>query len=666
MQKQLIILRKTIQIISILTIVLLSTKSVVLAIEADSSLLKKDTDQLESMLLKYKGIERAKILNILSEKFLYKEPKKSLSYSKEAYKLAKGKNYTTEIYSIDLIQENYIFTKNQDSSLKYSSRGLDLAIEAKDTVRQMQFYTNKGYNLFTLGEVKKTAKLFSTALNLIQVYLPNHPNTKRIKSANYAALFNNLASVYGMLGYYDSAMLYYQKSLQFREKYANTIKGKAITNQNIGSLYCKTKNYEDAINYLTKAIDQYKEINDSLKTASCYNQMGIVYNGLNKKELAMSNFKISYKLNTLLNNNRGIASSTNNIAELYIQLKDYTKANQYLTIALSHNKDAKYKDLYAGTLHIFGQLYDKIGDSKRGIEFCLKSIESSKASGNREKLHKTYKLLSDLYEKAGNYKESLINYKLHKKIYDSIFNQQSQENYNQLQTEFETAQKEKDIIRLESEKKLQKEKQLRIIIVGSTILTTFILIIVLIYLKRKKDKQIHEQMELVHQKEAELAHEKLKRSKLKEEELKQTIQNKSKQLSTHALHMMQKNTMLRNVLEQIKSIHKTASAENKQELRNLRISLSQSFHTDKDWDVFKLYFEDINKTFYKKLETINPDLTTNDHRLCALIKLNMNSKEMASVLNLAPSSIKSSRHRLKKKLNLGTDVDMETFIRELG
>ncbi len=77
------------------------------------------------------------------------------------------------------------------------------------------------------------------------------------------------------------------------------------------------------------------------------------------------------------------------------------------------------------------------------------------------------------------------------------------------------------------------------------------------------------------------------------------------------------------------------------------------------------YFEEINKNFYSRLKQINSELTNNDHRLCALIKLNMTSKEMASVLNIAPSSIKSARYRLKKKLNLDIDADLEEFIRKI-
>lgn len=111
---------------------------------------------------------------------------------------------------------------------------------------------------------------------------------------------------------------------------------------------------------------------------------------------------------------------------------------------------------------------------------------------------------------------------------------------------------------------------------------------------------------------------------------------------------------------------KKASINDRPDFKRINQQINQSLRSHKDWDVFKLYFEDVNKNFYQKLNEINPELTTNDHRLCALIKLNMTSKEMASVLNVAPHSIKSLRYRLKKKLGLDVETDLEEFIRSLG
>jgi len=87
--------------------------------------------------------------------------------------------------------------------------------------------------------------------------------------------------------------------------------------------------------------------------------------------------------------------------------------------------------------------------------------------------------------------------------------------------------------------------------------------------------------------------------------------------------------------------------------------------TEKEWELFKKYFENINKDFNTKLLAINPDLSVSDYRLAALISLNMNIKEAAAVLNITPSSVKLARHRLRKKLKIDTGEDIYIFLTKL-
>ena len=183
--------------------------------------------------------------------------------------------------------------------------------------------------------------------------------------------------------------------------------------------------------------------------------------------------------------------------------------------------------------------------------------------------------------------------------------------------------------------------------------------------KRKKEQALFKTENELHVKNEDLNKEKLEKSRLKEEELRQSLLYKSKQLSTHALHMIQKNTTLQEIQNEVKDLSKKVNTNEKPRYKRISHQINQSLRADSDWDVFRLYFEDVNKNFFSYLKNINPDLTTNDLRLCALVKLNMNSKEMASVLNIAPNSIKSARYRLKKKLNLDIEADLEEFIRRI-
>ena len=129
--------------------------------------------------------------------------------------------------------------------------------------------------------------------------------------------------------------------------------------------------------------------------------------------------------------------------------------------------------------------------------------------------------------------------------------------------------------------------------------------------------------------------------------------------------MMQKNEMLENILFEIDELQKKAKPEVKTELENIKRIINKSVNNEKEWDSFKLYFEEVNKGFFEKLLSLNPKLNINELRHCALIKLNLNVKETASTLYVSPNTVKSARYRLKKKLGLKPDEDLSAFLRNL-
>lgn len=154
----------------------------------------------------------------------------------------------------------------------------------------------------------------------------------------------------------------------------------------------------------------------------------------------------------------------------------------------------------------------------------------------------------------------------------------------------------------------------------------------------------------------------LEKGKIEQQKMNEDLEHKSKQLTTHALNMMQKNKLLQEVNKSIDEIVKNPDKEFENNFRNLKRQINRSIKADDDWEVFKMYFVQINSNFFEKLKSINPDLTKYDLRLCALIKLNLNIKESAAVLNLSPNSIKSARYKLRKRLNLEVEQDLYEFI----
>jgi tetratricopeptide (TPR) repeat protein len=631
-----------------------------------------NNDSLKIIVETQNGIEKATTLNLLGNTLLLSNPEQALVYFKKAHKLTKGKDYTNEISIISNLVEAYGRIRNYDSSDMYIEEGLALCRAAKDTVRMMEFLTNMGRVVNYKGDYSKAKDFFDEAGILYKEYIDHHPNTDKIVPMNFASLLNNKATIFARMGYYDSAIIVFKESLEFRQKHKAGPKYIAPTLLNIGAVCYKNENYTQALEYFNDALDNYLILNDSSKIAACYSNSGLVNKELGDTLKAINNYKKALEIRNKINDTRGKITLLNNLGAIYLKMNQLEKANRYFLKAIRLNANQKYKSKLATSYQNLSTYHNKVGNFDKALEFALKSLNIMKQRGQRANIEEVYLSLSEAYQNKGDYEKALTYYKMHKAIHDSIFNEKSRANYNKLELQLETAQKERkiELLKQEREKQLLQNKILKnekrnyiatiIVIVFLGFILGFIVL-----LKRKKDRQIHHQKELVHQKEKELAKAELEKSKIKETELQQSVLYKSKQLSTHALHMMQKNSLLHDIYEKVESISKKVPIDDRPVFRKVLNKINFGLRSQKDWDVFKLYFEEVNRDFYKELKQINPELTINDHRICALIKLNMTSKEMASVLNVAPNSIKSSRYRLKKKLGLSPEADMDAYIRSL-
>ena len=174
--------------------------------------------------------------------------------------------------------------------------------------------------------------------------------------------------------------------------------------------------------------------------------------------------------------------------------------------------------------------------------------------------------------------------------------------------------------------------------------------------------EIHAQKVVLMEKEKKLDKLEIERRKEQQIQLEEKLEFKTKQLASHAMNMMQKNNLVREIIQSIDEQMANADENNRKVLKNIKYKLEKNLRTEKDWSLFKRYFEQINVGFYDRLKEFNPKLTGNDQKLAALIKLNLSVKEMSLVLNISPESLKNGKYRLKKKLGLGSEDDLNRFI----
>ncbi|WP_185156021.1 7TM-DISM domain-containing protein [Fulvivirga kasyanovii] len=140
------------------------------------------------------------------------------------------------------------------------------------------------------------------------------------------------------------------------------------------------------------------------------------------------------------------------------------------------------------------------------------------------------------------------------------------------------------------------------------------------------------------------------------EKKREKILNQNQQLSALSMNLDRKNKVFSKVHEQAKS--SGTGLEAKQVLK----LIEDDFAFDKRWDDFKMHFEKVNQDFFKKLLSKHPDLSLNDKKMCAYLKLNLSSKEIAQLLHISPGAVEKSRYRLRKKLNLKKHELLTSYI----
>ncbi len=142
---------------------------------------------------------------------------------------------------------------------------------------------------------------------------------------------------------------------------------------------------------------------------------------------------------------------------------------------------------------------------------------------------------------------------------------------------------------------------------------------------------------------------------IRNETLKSDIESKNRELAISTMSIIKKNRVLNKIKKELK---KNRHSHNDTALELINSNLNDT----KDWSFFEQAFNNADKDFLEKIKTSHPDLTPNDLRFCAYLRLNLSSKEMAPLLNISTKSVETKRYRLRKKLGLEHDSGLVNYI----
>jgi len=197
------------------------------------------------------------------------------------------------------------------------------------------------------------------------------------------------------------------------------------------------------------------------------------------------------------------------------------------------------------------------------------------------------------------------------------------------------------------------------------VIVVLILIIIFVLHKRKIEKGQRLLQQKFEKEQKELLREKsLENEKrivqLKNESLQNEVKLKSKQLANTAMALVKKNETLQEIKKELAQ-NKT-NFDNHYSYKKILKKVDGSIAHKDEWEVFEHNFNQVHDDFFKSLKAKHAELTPKDLKICAYVKMNLSTKEIAPLMNISIRGVETHRYRLKKKLNLENDISLTDYL----
>jgi len=498
-----------------------------------------------------------------------------------------------------------------------------------------------------------------------------------------AVLYLKLAQAATLENYVDAAG-YALKAVEYAEK-GNPSSWMYEVYATAGEIFLNTGNNDIAADFFARYVDLARSMHDSVALAAGYFNLGSVwlvmgeYDKAEKMMVTMEEIQYGHlrrygdPIDTT-----NMLSVYNNMLMLKAEQRAWEDGKRYF------EKGKRLVEGHEDYLFLLGMLYINYGDlllNKGDTQQAIRLYESAREifvrTEDKAREAVSEACLGNAYEKTGEFNRAIDTYRrvylssqqlqndhlgqtasqgLYR-LYKETALKDSTLKYLTIAREFDEKikadQAREKLIAKELSWKFEEMQQMQEsaynaslgkIIIG--LILAGLLAFGLVLLVGKK----HQRLKQVNLEKLQLALD-TQKLQLDKELLVAQVELKDKQLATEVLYRVQNHELIKEVVQKLIAVQAKSTKETKETLGSVLKGLEKSLE-DKAWDDFEMRFQQVHPNFYEKLQRDFPDLSLNERRLCAFLKLNMTTKEISAITGQSVNSIQVARWRLRKKLNL--------------
>lgn len=425
----------------------------------------------------------------------------------------------------------------------------------------------------------------------------------------------------------------------------------------IAPYYSAVKDYDTAIDYMKMDIKQYIGNSDTLDLLKRYNDIGFTFSLNHESDSAIVYYNkvIDYKAGG--QKYEGIVGlATGNLGVIYLKKGEYSEALELIKVdaRLNRNRDI---DSYYNAMNAIGECYFLMGNYTEAKNTLLKLI-SLNPNQLKTKL-KTYDLLSQTYEKAGNPEKSLFylrervalqeGLKKNEVQIESVMAQLTASKVSGIEKDLEISKAKIDLVNSDlklAQKRIETQAlQNRIYLVLAILLIVVVLIIVIGYRYRQtKNKKIH---------------------RLETDLISAELKSKKQDLTNVVTNLSYMRAFIDTTQTKLKDLSKEADGKTKEKVSALIREVGSYQNTDKNIAVLQSDIDNVNLAFFQKLDEKFPALTQYEKELCGLLFLKLSSKDIAVIRNISPNAVKKARQRIRRKLPISKDQKIASFLQSI-
>lgn len=530
------------------------------------------------------------------------------------------------------------------ASLDEPKTAINLSLEALKEAKKNDYLLGLIYNYRLLGNLYYHLHRYEDAIQSYDQcigYAQQESDSLTIREC-----YLNKGVMFFTKGLYSKALDNYMLALEYSERY-----DKELEYLNIGAVFYYEKEYEMAYDYYSRTLEIMKSKGNQYGISVANNNIGDVYKMTGKYKVALIYYKKALNISRQIED-KEVMTYLNNIGEMKSILNQRDSAIYYFKLALSAAEEQDNELLTARSLYFIGQEFFNKNNFAGAKVHLLRSYDIAKSITIYPEISNAARLLTKIYESEGDFGNAYKYGVVYKMASDSLYNNKAKRQVLKIMFDYKIKLQELESQKLIEIEKVERKKSIYRLSTIIFILIILLLIGILLLIKVK----LRMKFNLIEREKADL----------KRESMERELEFKNREIIEKVLSITEKNELIGDAVTRLRKVVLNLPQSKRAELERI-IKDIKSNEVTNQWDEFHFYFTRIYSKFYEKLEKDYPDLTANERRLCAFLKLNMTSKDIATLTYQNYKSIEVARTRLRKRFNLtNSNVGFQEFFSQFN